>query len=328
MSADKTDPKILQAEPVDTKVIDAEIKAEKSSTSKGEKLFDWLTYGGIAGVGTFLVTIPIAYWAKYGGGGKYFAKSTQFLQKQGFSEHTAEQFMMTTATMQGGNVTVIPVKLMENHKPELVEKFNKMLGDKSVDASVEEDPKQTWNSLIKSRVAAWLAVFTGFKMGGALFGNEKFAVFENSFAEHIVCKPLGRPTHIPGLAKIAENETKLFRYGKIAAIDVFATTAATILLYMGSRFFAKKNDKWHAQHTHINPITKESELLGSSLTLPFEPKAPEPVKEADTPAPKRFADDIKPRVNTTPQKNRLDTFADTLNTQKTSPSDPSLILGA
>ena len=40
--------------------------------SKGERLFDWITYGGMAGLGTFLITIPIAFHAKYG---KYILQS-------------------------------------------------------------------------------------------------------------------------------------------------------------------------------------------------------------------------------------------------------------
>lgn len=281
----------------DPQTIQAEIKAEKTSSSKGERLFDWITYGGIAGLGTFVLTIPIAYWAKYGGGAKHFINGGKRLQNLGLGEHTAEHAMMTTATMQGGNVTIIPVKIMENYKPQLVEKFNKLLGDKSEDASIENDPKQTWGSLVKARIfLAWLPVFASFKATGMLIGEDKFAAFQNNFSKG-VCDILGKSTHFPGMAKIAANETKLFRYGKIGALDLFATAAASTLLYIGSRFFAKKNEHWHAQHTHIPPQT--------------------PSHEPETPAPALHAA-IAPRPRS---------FADSLAAQKAA-VEPSLTLGA
>lgn len=267
-------------------------QAIRTSSSRGEKLFDWLTYGGVAGVGTFLLTIPVAYWAKYGSGAKMFEKASGYLVKQGLSPRISEEMVMTTALMQGGNLTIIPVKMLENRKPQIVDYFNDRLGDSSGKASVEEDPKQTWSSLIKSRIVAWLSVFTGFRVAGSIFGADKFAAFEESFAKNVVCKPLGKPTHIRGV------ETPHFRYGKIAALDVFATAAATAILYTGSRFFAKRNEHWHAENTNttaasvptaaasqapaVQPSTAESER-GISFTerLPA-PSSKPAIKPRDT----------------------------------------------
>ncbi len=74
-----------------------------------------------------------------------------------------------------------------------------------------------------------------------LIGEDKFAAFNDAFAEHVVCKPFGKSTHV-NVNGIME-ETKAFRYGKIAALDVFATTAAATLLYIGSRIFADRQSK-------------------------------------------------------------------------------------
>ncbi|MBY0408207.1 MAG: hypothetical protein K2Q01_10990, partial [Rickettsiales bacterium] len=178
--------------PVDTP---EETKAARTSTSRGEKMFDLLTYGGIAGVGTFALTIPLAYWAKYGAGAKHFENASKFLVRQGLSKPIAEEMVMTSALMQGGNVGIIPVKIMENYKPTIVGQLNDWMGDKSGAASVKEDPQQTWGSLIKSRLVAWLAVFTGFRATASLLGGDKLAQFEKDFAKHVVCEPLGKPTH-------------------------------------------------------------------------------------------------------------------------------------
>jgi hypothetical protein len=223
---------------------------------------------------------------------------------------------MTSVLMVPGNLGLIPIKAMENNKPELVEKFNKMLGDKSADASVENDSKQTWGSLVKSRLAAWLAVFTGFRVAATVIGNEKFGQFENSFSENIVCKTLGKPTHIPGMEKIAANETKLFRYGKIAALDVFATAAATILLYMGTRFFAKPNPQWHAKHATAKDTpqipTPEEQLATQEVTT-----ITQPILESNS---KLFTDSITSRSLSAAHKERGDTFAESLKTSVNEPS--------
>lgn len=310
---------------VQSQVLEAEAKAKKTSTSKGEKLFDLLTYGGIGFLGVFAAGIPLGYWAKYGGGSGMFKRTAQSLEKSGLSKHAAEDFVMTSVLMQPGNLGLIPIKAMENHKPELVEKFNNMLGDKSSDASIDNDPKQTWISLAKSRAVAWLAVFTGFRGAGMIIGEEKFEKFSNSFAENIVCKPLGKPTHTPGLAKIAANETKLFRYGKIAALDVFATAAATALLYAGTKFFSKPNPQWHPKYLD----SKAKEPQATPQQTAAEPSVDEVAPVIASPqansAAKSFADSIVPRSLSASHKSRGDSFCETVNTPA---SEPSLILGA
>ncbi len=209
--------------------------------SKGEKLFDWLTYGGFAGAVTFALGMPFGYFTRYSKGGEAIHKwAVSHSRQLGMSVEATEDAVMNTALMQGGNVMLLPVKMMEDHKPQLVAKFNKMLGDDSGDCSVKDEPKQTWGSLLKSRVfLAWTPVFLALRGTAMLGGKESFNNFEKDFSKNIVCDPLGLPTHVNG------QETKAFRLGRIAAIDVFATAAAATLLYIGSRMFARQNkEKW------------------------------------------------------------------------------------
>ena len=110
--------------------------------SRSEKIFDWLVYGGIAGVGTFIATIPTTYWAKYGGGAKYFDASSKWLVKKGLSEQSAEQAVMTSALMQGGNLALIPVKWAEDNKVALVKKFGDVIGEKVDTVALEAEDKQ------------------------------------------------------------------------------------------------------------------------------------------------------------------------------------------
>ncbi len=298
--------KIPDIAPVQSAVLQAEEKAKKTSTSKGEKLFDLVTYGGIAFAGVFVATLPWTYWSKHGGGKKFHDWVNKSLTKQGASEAVAEQTFNTLILGSLGNAAVVPVKIMENYKPQIVDKFNDMLGDKSHDASVGEDPKQTWMSLIKSRVAAYTAVFVSLQGAVKIFGHKKFSEFEEKFAEHIVCKPLGKPTHTPGMAKIAANETKAFRYGKIGALDVFATAAATVLLYAGSRFFAKENEHWRAPHAEADLKAAKTEASPPPIALP---------EQQD----RRFTDTIQPKSREKVAFSREKTYADAVSSQKTAP---------
>jgi hypothetical protein len=300
-------------------VLAAERKAERTSTSRGERLFDFLTYGGIGFLGVFAAGIPVGYWAKYGKGSSMFNSAAHSLEKWGMSSHAAQDVVMTSVLMQPGNLAVIPIKMMENNKQSLVKKFNDMLGDKSADASVEEDARQTWDSLVKSRATAWLAVFSGFRGFGMVVGNDKMAAFENGFATR-VCNFLGKPTHIPGMAELAANETRLFRYGKIAALDLFATAAATTLLYMGTRFFARKNPRWHADH-----IAPQDDVQPAAAPAGAGPAIDSAAIHSPGPQqPKIFTDSITPRNLSARPKEREGSFAESLK----SAAEPSLTLGA
>lgn len=221
--------------------------AAAARRTRGERLFDWLAYGGFAGAVTFVLGMPLGYWVRYSNSGRQTVKwAARHLKNIGLSEAASEDVVMTTALMQGGNATLIPVKIMEDHKPKLVGRLNKHLGDDTEDLSVEDSIRQSWKSLLKSRLAAWLMVFGSFRTFAAMpGGGKKLNAFEEAFSEQIFCKPLGKPTHVNG------KETLIYKTGRIAALDVFATAAAATLLYIGSRFFARKdNDKRPAEVLH------------------------------------------------------------------------------
>ena len=228
---------------------------EKSLTiSRGEKIFDWLVYAGIAGVGTFLLTLYTTHWSKYGGGAKYFNSGSNWLIKKGLTPQSAEELLMSTALMQGGNLAVLPVKWAEDNKIACIQAIDKVIGEKTDVSALEAEDKQSWSSILKARVLAWTTVFLSLKTAGHILGGDKFEAFKEGFSKHIVCNPLGKATHHLG------KETNAFRYGKIAALDVFATAAASTLLYVGSRIFAHwERQKEEAQQTaHIAPHPAES----------------------------------------------------------------------
>lgn len=198
--------------------------------SWGEKFFNLGVYGGIQGVGVFLATIPITYFIKYGKGpitGKFrdgYKWLVSQLKRTGLSAGNSEHVVMTLALMQGGNLGLIPVKLAENHKPEIVGRLNEILGEKNDSEAVRKEPDQTWGSLIKSRLVAFGLVLGSF-WTVEMLADKRLKQFKNFFARGV--------TTLSGKASFTN-----FRIGKIAALDIFATAAATTLLFIASRFFA------------------------------------------------------------------------------------------
>ncbi len=142
---------------------------------------------------------------------------------------------MTTTLMQGGNAMLLPIGLAEKHKVAIVEGINSALGDTTPTAQVEDTQKQTWGSLIKARITAWLVVFTSLTAASKMVPRS-FELFETEFAERI-CQFVRKPTHVAG------KETKTFIYGKIGALDIFATAAAAVLLYIGGHIFAARAEE-------------------------------------------------------------------------------------
>lgn len=229
----------------------------KKRVSRGEKLFNWLTYGGIAGVGTFIATVPLAFWTKYGKGAKMFENISHKMHMSGISEHTTEQIMTTTALMQGGNVMLFPVKYAEDHKAEIVGKINAALGEDENCAKPEVHDKQTWGSIVKARAVAWGVTFGSFYTAAKLLGGERIEQFKGRFSEKL-CKVLGKAVEHQG------KETKSFKYGKIAAEDVFATIASAGLLFIGSRVFSR----WNKQKKHMKHENEdERPVVPSSIAV-------------------------------------------------------------
>lgn len=252
-----------------------------SHRSRGEKIFDWIVYGGLGGVGTFLLTLKPAYWMRYYGGE---ARIGRFLERIGIGGKIANQVATSTSLSLGGHIMLLPIAFAEAHHTQIVDGLNKMTLDPTLAEEIQAKPKPTLGSIIRGRLVAWAAVGSGFIAMGEFF-PKTLDVFKNEFAEWF-CKR----THQP--MKVAGEETKAFRYGKIAALDVFATACAATLLYIGSYFFARRKDaqqnprplpdsphnpsKFFSEATFANekgnprPVTKFSERIQSKRTARVE----------------------------------------------------------
>ncbi|MFZ4125058.1 MAG: hypothetical protein ACOYJ2_03175 [Rickettsiales bacterium] len=279
----------------------AEKLKKKRTPSKGEALFDLGVYGGMNYIGTFLLTIPVAYSLKHGALKKYYMSAHRWLTKKGMSDGLAEKVLDTTTLMQGGNLMLIPIAMAEHHKKDIVKNLNESIGDHVDPSAIEQAPEQDAWSLIKSRALAWGVVFSSMAAAG-LFMGKQLGQFEEwcgektaklfgaqryrdvptnkgeraDFAKDLAAgKKVARSDLADEYAKLTSLqddlavgikkihgvdanvvikqvkevgrkiegfETRRFAYGKIAAIDAFATLAAVGLLYMGTRMFGKQAD--------------------------------------------------------------------------------------
>lgn len=221
----------------------------KPTKSKGEKLFDKITYVGIAGIGTLVVTVPVAYGLEHNPSlkpwfDKAVAKTESLLAKFHFENprKTASKVVKTTTLMQGGNLTLIPVALMEHYKIPIVRGLNAAAKDPTPEEQIEKAPKQTFSSLVKSRVLSWAVVFGAF-IGVSKAFPKAFEAFEDEFGLHTVKLTNRFRSAAKQVSEKAPHGSVPYEYGKIAALDVFATAAAATLLYLGGHFFARKQEQ-------------------------------------------------------------------------------------
>ncbi len=257
MTDEKTQEKAAKALG-DQGVADAPCEEKpRRKRSVGELAFDWSAYG-FTGVVTLIAGVIPGYFFRYGKGVKVADPIIKNLVKTGLSRSAAEDAVITTTLMTGGFVTLPLIKTLEDNKMPFIEDVNEAVGCETDRDAIGKEHRQTWNSLLKSRAKAWAMVFASFRGVGALIGAEKFAQFEKDFSKNVVCQPLGKATHING------QETKLFKYGRIAALDVFATMAATVLLYIGSRIFAKNGDHTHEPEPCTESPQKETVMAAAA----------------------------------------------------------------
>jgi hypothetical protein len=274
---------------------DVQQPAEKPVKSRGEQWFDRLVYGVMNPVGTFVVTLPIAYWMKYGGGKKLVLdNAVKGMAKAKVPAGLASEVTDTLFTMQGGNVMVFLVAAAESFRRPFVRGLNAMLDEKHEAENIQEAPKQTAGSLVKGRIAAFTTVLVSFVSASFMF-PETFRTFKEEFAGR-VCQvlkkapytvPLDQAKLMPVKAREA-LETKAFRYGKLAALDVFATAMASTLFYIGSHVFAERREKKLEAKEAKQPHTALSKTLrDEAVTKPTPANdTREAANDTDTPRPK------------------------------------------
>ncbi len=171
----------------------------------------------------------------------------------------AQATASTMVTFHGGNLFAPIMKKLEDNKHEIVEGLNKKFGKEGeVELGRErqkDDPEQSWADIIKGRLGAFGIVAGSFFTADILLGKDKSAAkpryrfdkFEDWFGRKVAGftaggKELSKiPISQELTAEMAKN--KSYRFGKILALDIYATTAAIMIWNAISHMSAKERIK-------------------------------------------------------------------------------------
>jgi hypothetical protein len=258
-----------------------------SQKTTGEKYYNVLKFA-VAETVIVGVTAVTAYWAKYsertafnifGGIQGLVEKAFSPLTKIGKDGSKLRKFGGTvaalgegaSATWHGGTLFIPVMKWLDDSKQKFVHYFNAHYGKpgevEAGEERVKNEPKKSWGDIIKGRLASWAIVFTSmnlavFAVGNGKNGRSHFGNFEEAFGRWIA----GFTKEGKELSKISVNKVprledprlktlnhpqannKAYRFGKILAIDIYATAVAIFIWNVVSAISAKKRHKQSDAH--------------------------------------------------------------------------------
>ena len=175
------------------------------------------------------------------------------MQKMGrVGQLLAGSFASMIVTSWGGNFFAPVMKGFESVKHSLVDHFNQHYGKPGeLEAGRErlsKEPKQTWGDVIKGRIASygivWAAFFSAMLLSGQKDGVERFDRYEDWFGKKLAgfTKDGGKIANTPILERLHNPKAtnKAYKFGRILALDIFATTAALVVWNIMNKFMAKK----------------------------------------------------------------------------------------
>ena len=129
----------------------------------GDRAFDIFLYGGVGTIGNLAMSIAFqAAFEKTSIGQRMMNDTTGLFQKAGKVVMGKESFgavdhMVSNTFMTSGDFAiVVPLKILEDHRSEIVDKINSMFGSKQPPVygpdgkevkNLEDCPKQTWKSM-------------------------------------------------------------------------------------------------------------------------------------------------------------------------------------
>ena len=173
--------------------------------------------------------------------------------KGDFAQLTAAALANTMIISHGGNLFAPFIKWLENSREDIANSYNKKFGTQEdvdlVHERFKDVPKQNWEDVAKGRVFTWGMVFAAMLGAYATVGkNDKgkyhLDVYEDWFARKFAgLTEAGKElAHTPVSKELTELQkaNKAYRFGKVLALDLYATTAGIIIWNFSSRWLAKK----------------------------------------------------------------------------------------
>lgn len=221
-------------------------------------------------------------------------------------ERIAGIFTSTLLLSHGGNAFAPFIHWLENGKESISQFFNKLIGKPGeieiAHERLKDEPKQTWGDTIKGRFFAWASglgaatvvdTIINKTVGKHKSGQYYLDAYEDWFGRKLTGltkagKEIGATPIIKELNEV-QKANKMYRFGKVIALDLYITSATLILWSAISRGSAKKRHaKPKEEHAAVNAHLAEK----SPGPQPQEAAAPAASHEE-----RHFTDTIKPRAS-------------------------------
>lgn len=274
--------------------------------SVGEKWWHRLTYTGAGYAANLAVSVvlwdffitghgkPVYTGIQKGSAGTLKAFGMQ--EKQ--SEHMAESVAKYIFSPLGGHITMVPVKLAEDHARFITHRANQLLDpnykykDLQADLSTPDDAlpplskepnRNSWTQVYMRRGLGWAAVIAS---GVGLRASGMEAPLERNTLKAFN-KAVDLTGHA-GLKRLASTPGSRFqRYVQLTALDAYLTVVTSVITAVTKNTFGKSRDDGADDALSID-------IPGLTEDSPELPATPQ----------KRFTDTITPRVQTdNPLKN-------------------------
>jgi len=189
----------------------------------------------------------------------------------------------TMILSHGGNFFAPFIRWLENDREKIANSYNKRFGTpEDVEITHErlkDIPKQNWADTAKGRVMAWGSVFVSMVAAYVGFGKNKengryrLDVYEDWFARQLSgLSKTGKEIAATPIAKALTAEQAAhptYRFGKVLALDLYATSAAIVIW----NFFSRMSAKSRTLKQQIAAEKKEPEefLLPAHQSSPHDP---------------------------------------------------------
>jgi len=182
-------------------------------------------------------------------------------------ERIAGAFSNMMALSLGGTSFAPVMRTLENNREKIATYVNKRWGKpgevESGRERLKDVPKESWWDVIKGRISAMALVFASFMTFDAIFGKDKetsvyrFDKYEQWFGRKVagLIKSGKDISKIPMTQPltVAQDANSTYRFSKILALDLYATTVSIMLWNFISRLSARMRKEHAEQKNHTSP---------------------------------------------------------------------------
>lgn len=293
--------------------------------SFGEKLFDWGTYGGVGFAANEVASVAIKEYGEKKGtwlnhwwkttesylenlfapslekfsarfSNKSYFKIDHFWSAKNLSNTLIKNPLGIFILTLGGNLMVIPIRMLEAVKDPIVQKANEMWYGKEqanseamqdIRARMNAEPQQNWGTQIKSRIVTLFGAVGVYLAAGTPYAPSTWALNDTTLDRWAsldrigtnVVRKLERAFH-PERAhqvgifdkispyKILEEESKFANRGAKLFQVLTLSALFSFIFYLSTRVFARKQEEKTHKHMHAannSPKESASPALAESL---------------------------------------------------------------